>query len=66
MRRSSPSDEKNSSSSDKRQGRWQVFSTFKRLPETPPAVTTTSLGAPFELDDVEKGIESGESEDRKF
>ena len=44
---------------------WQVFSTFKGLPETPPEVTTASLGAPIEID-VEKGIESGGSEDRKL
>ena len=66
IQRSSPSDEKNNSSSDKSRGRWHVFSSFKRLPETPPVVITASLGAPFELEDVEKGIESAERKPSTF
>ena len=65
MPRSSTSKEKNPSASYKKRGRWQVFSTFERLQETPPAVTTASLGALFELD-VEKAIVSVESEERKL
>lgn len=65
IRRSSTSKDRITPASNRRRGKWQVFSTFKRLPETPPAVTTASLGAPFELD-VEKGFERGGSEDREL
>jgi hypothetical protein len=65
IRKSSRSDEKHALSSEGRQGRWQLFSSFKRLPETPPAVTAASLGAPFEFD-VEKGIDSGRSGHAKY
>jgi len=45
-----------SKSSSRGQGRWQMFSSFKRLNETPPEVATVSMGTRFEFD-VEKGME---------
>ena len=38
--------------------RWPLVSNFRRLDDTPPAVTTASLGAPFEFD-VEKAANFG-------
>ena len=35
--------------------RWPLFSSFKKLDDTPPAITAASVGAPFEYD-VEKGV----------
>lgn len=35
-----------------------VFSSFRRLTETPPAVATASFGAPFDFKfDVERDVE---------
>ncbi|MCJ1403436.1 hypothetical protein MMC11_006659 [Xylographa trunciseda] len=44
----------NSPSPGGSQRRW-LFSSFRRIEETPPAITAASVGAPFEFD-VEKGM----------
>lgn len=52
--KASPDKPNRSPSANNSRGRWLLFSSFKRLEETPPAVATVSLGEPFEFD-IEKG-----------
>ena len=51
-----PISETNVSSSRRGRRIWPHFSDFRKLPETPPALASAELGAPFAFD-IEKGME---------
>ena len=56
IQKAAPISKTNVSSSREERRTWPQFSDFRKLPATPPALTSASLGAPFALD-VEKGVE---------